>query len=70
MLAEQPAMENEIAKGNLAPIKRWLNEKIHQQGKRYTPEELVRKITGEGLNPDHFIGYLKAKYGEIYSLTL
>ena len=70
MLAELPAMENEIAKGNFALIKRWLNEKIHQQGKRYTPDELVRKITGEGLNPDHFVHYLKVKYGEIYRLAL
>lgn len=70
MIAEQPDMENEIAQGNFSPVKRWLNEKIHQHGKRYTPEELVRNVTGEGLNPDRFIGYLKAKYGEIYSLTL
>ena len=70
MLAEHPSMENEIAKGNFTLIKRWLNEKIHQQGKRYTPDELVRKITGEGLNPDHFVHYLKVKYGEIYRLAL
>lgn len=69
LLREQPDTEGNIAKGNFAPIKNWLNEKIHSQGRLYTPQELVQRVTGESLNPDHFIGYLKNKYSEIYGLT-
>ncbi len=70
MLIEHPDIACEIANGNFVPVKQWLNDKIHRHGKRYTPDELVRRITGERLNSDHLIRYLKAKYGEIYSLTL
>lgn len=70
ILIEHPDIEREIANGNFVPVKQWLNDKIHRHGKRYTPDELVRRITGERLNSDHLIRYLKAKYGEIYSLTL
>jgi len=57
-----------IEAGNFAPIKSWLNDKIHSQGSLYRPRELVQRITGEPLNPDHFIDYLKAKYRAIYQI--
>ncbi len=69
LLSEQPDTEKHISEGNFTPIKQWLNEKIHRQGRLYTPQELVRRVTGEALNPDHFIGHLKQKYSEIYGLT-
>ncbi len=69
LLSEQPDTERNIAKGNFAPIKNWLNEKIHSQGKLYSPQELVQRVTGEALNPDYFVDYLKRKYSEVYNLT-
>ncbi|WP_295623794.1 carboxypeptidase M32 [uncultured Nitrosomonas sp.] len=69
LLNEQPEVEKNIAAGNFAPIKGWLNEKIHRQGRLYTSQELVQRVTGEALNPDYFIGYLKNKYSEIYALV-
>lgn len=69
MLQEQPNTENAIAAGRFAPIKNWLNENIHRQGRLYTPQELVQHVTGEALNPVYFIDYLKNKYGEIYGLN-
>lgn len=69
LLREQPDTERNIAKGNFAPIKNWLNEKIHSQGRLYSPQELVQRVTGEALNPDYFVDYLKRKYGEVYGLT-
>lgn len=68
LLSEQPETEMNIAAGNFASIKDWLNEKIHRQGRLHTPQELVQRVTGEALNPDHFIDYLTTKYSEIYQL--
>ena len=70
LLNEQPDTESNIAKGNFAPVKDWLNEKIHRQGRLYTPQELVQRVSGEALDADYFINYLKSKYSEIYGLTL
>jgi len=69
LLSEQPDTERNIAIGNFAPIKNWLNEKIHRQGRLYSPQELVQRVTGEALNPDYFVDYLNRKYGEVYNLT-
>ncbi|MEK6685080.1 MAG: carboxypeptidase M32, partial [Pseudomonadota bacterium] len=69
LLNEQPGIERNISEGHFAPIKNWLNEKIHSQGRLYTPQELVQRVTGEPLNPDHFINHLKHKYSEIYDLA-
>lgn len=66
LLKEQPNIEQEIAQGDFKPIKNWLNEKIHTQGKLYAPSELVKNVTGEALNPDHFVDYLRDKYCAIY----
>ena len=63
-------VEQEIKKGRFAGIKYWLNEKIHSQGKLYSINELVQNVTGETLNPDFFIDYLKKKYSTIYDLNL
>ncbi|MBA2484422.1 MAG: carboxypeptidase M32, partial [Nitrosomonas sp.] len=70
MTDEIPDVEERIETGNFAPIKAWLNEKIHRQGSLYPPQELVRRVTGEPLNPDYFIDYLKRKYSAIYRLNL
>lgn len=52
--------------GNLAPIKQWLNENIHQFGKLKTPKQLIKDITGEDLNPEYLNKYLAEKFEEIY----
>ncbi|SES74068.1 carboxypeptidase Taq [Nitrosomonas marina] len=62
-------IESKITAGEFAPIKHWLNEKIHSQGRLYTPRELVLRITGEPLNGMRLIEYLEAKYGELYRLN-
>ena len=69
LLSEQPDTEQYIATGNFGPIRQWLNQKIHSQGRLLTPQELVLKVTGESLNPDYFMEYLVNKYSAIYSLA-
>lgn len=65
-LKEIPQLENEIAKGNLKPLLQWLREKVHKHGKTYKAHELCKMITGEELNFQHFMHYVKNKYTENY----
>lgn len=69
MLKALPDAEANIAAGNFTPIKAWLNENIHRQGKLYTPQQLVKNVTGEALNADYLIRYLKTKYSALYQLN-
>jgi len=66
---EIPDFEEQIAQGKLSPIKDWLNKNIHSQGRLFSTEGLLRKVTGEPLNPDYFISYIKDKYQKIYRLN-
>ena len=66
LIEERPEIMSEISKGNLKNLHSWLKENVHQYGATYTPAELIKKITGEELNPKYFLRYLKEKYSEIY----
>ncbi|MEJ5292062.1 MAG: carboxypeptidase M32 [Candidatus Methanosuratincola sp.] len=52
----------EVERGNFAPIRQWLTQNVHNAGNLYDPMDLLRKITGEGINPAHFANYLENKY--------
>ncbi len=57
-----------LANGDFHKINNWLKENIHQYGARYTPDQWLKKITGEAFNPDYYINYLKEKYTTLYDL--
>ncbi|MDD9267773.1 carboxypeptidase M32 [Paenibacillus sp. GCM10023248] len=65
---ELPAFESLIAEGNLGPIKDWLTDKVYKHGKLLTPNEIVRDVTGEDLNPDYLVQYLEEKYQAVYGI--
>lgn len=67
--AEIPRLEDKIAKGEFAPLKAWLNEKIHRSGSFHpSGDALMVAVTGKPLDPAVFLGYLRAKYTDIYKL--
>jgi carboxypeptidase Taq len=57
-----------FAKGDFAPLKKWLNEKIHSQGKRHRAGDLCRLVTGKSLSTEPFLSYLEDKFGKLYGL--
>jgi carboxypeptidase Taq len=63
-------LDEEIGRGNLAPLRTWLHEKVHRIGRRMQAEEIVRAATGEGLSDAAFERYVKEKYGALYGVTL
>lgn len=58
----------EVAKGNLKAVGDWLRDKVFSIASVTTPDEWIRAITGESLNPDYFLDYLEVKYRDIYCL--
>lgn len=58
-----------IAKGEFAPLKQWLNEKVHVHGKRYPAGELCKRITGKPLSADPMMRHLEGKLRVIYGLS-
>ena len=58
------ALENQ----NMKKITNWLGEKIHKYGRLKDTPEIIKKVTGEELNPKYYISYLKEKYKKIYEI--
>lgn len=56
----------DLKDGDLTYINNWLRDNIHQYGAVYTPEELIKRVTGEELSTKYFIDYLENKYKDIY----
>jgi carboxypeptidase Taq len=61
-------LSDSFRRGDYAPLKQWLNEKIHRQGQRWRAPELCRQITGQPLSHEPLMRYLRRKYEPLYGL--
>ena len=61
-------LEKEIERGNMQPLLTWLRRNIHRHGKKYSAQNLCKKITGEKLNFEYFLLYAKEKYKSLYKI--
>nr|MCR5208443.1 carboxypeptidase M32 [Eubacterium sp.] len=67
-MRETVDVEKCVASGNLEPINEWNRENIWKHGGLYTPQQLLSRVLGTGLNADYYVDYLTEKYTEIYDL--
>jgi carboxypeptidase Taq len=67
--ADLPSIEESIASGDFAPLREWLRDNIHRQGRKYTSRELLRRTTGEELRVEPWLDYLERKLLDAGLLT-
>ena len=60
--AELGDLEEQFSRGEFAPLRGWLHEQIYRHGSRYAPSELLRRLTGSGIDPEPYLKYLRAKF--------
>jgi carboxypeptidase Taq len=65
---DAPTLPAQIERGDFAGLLGWLRGNLHTHGRKFTLDELARKITGEPLQARSYVAYLKNKYGEIYGV--
>jgi carboxypeptidase Taq len=65
---QHPAIPAEIGRGEFSTLLNWMRENVHKHGRKYEPQDLVKRATGEPLQSRSYVRYLKAKFGEIYGL--
>ncbi len=63
-----PDLANQIEHGEFSALLGWLRTNLHQHARKFTSPELLKRITGGGLDPAPYLKYLKTKFGEIYGL--
>jgi carboxypeptidase Taq len=62
MRCARPDLDSRIAAGALAPVFDWLAANVWSQASRWETPELVRRASGEALNPAHFRAHLERRY--------
>jgi carboxypeptidase Taq len=60
--AELGDLEEQFARGEFTPLREWLSEQIYSHGSRYPPRELLRRVTGSGIDLEPYLKYLHAKF--------
>jgi carboxypeptidase Taq len=60
---KEPAIVQDLAQGKYESLLKWLRTNVHQPGKRFTPDELMIRATGETTNPKYYVDYMKEKFG-------
>ncbi|ELZ87543.1 carboxypeptidase Taq [Haloferax elongans ATCC BAA-1513] len=61
-------LDEKIASGEFGDLREWLRENVHQHGRQYETNDLVKRATGEDFAADDFLDYVESKYSEIYDL--
>jgi len=61
-------LEADISKGNFDSLLHWLRENIYCHGSKFTPVELVERVTGDSMDSRPYLNYLQNKYSDIYNL--
>jgi carboxypeptidase Taq len=63
-----PDLEEQIAAGELVPLRDWLRDRIYRHGGKLEPKEMIQRVVGGPLDTGPLLDQLEAKFGEIYGL--
>ncbi|KAB1192526.1 carboxypeptidase M32 [Haloferax sp. MBLA0076] len=61
-------LDEKISNGEFADLREWLRENVHQHGRRYETNDLVKRATGADFTADDFLDYVESKYESLYDL--
>ena len=68
-LKDMPDLPEQFSRGEFGALLAWFKEKIHRHGRKFTANELVRRVSGaEQIEAQPYLAYIKRKYTEIYGL--
>jgi carboxypeptidase Taq len=67
-LQAHPDIPQQLRQGDFTTLHTWLRETIYRHGRKYTSDELIRRVTGGPISLAPYQAYLTTKYGALYNL--
>jgi carboxypeptidase Taq len=64
-----PERDAAIGQGDFSTLLSWLRSEVHQYGRKYSPQELVQRVTGAKIETAPYLRYLREKFGAIYGVA-
>ena len=63
ILDDVPDLEDQIERGEFTALRQWLETNVHAHGRKYPPQEVLRRAIGTTIDAKPYLAYLKKKYG-------
>ena len=63
ILEDVPDLEDQIERGEFTALREWLEVNVHAHGRKYPPQEVLRRAIGTTIDAKPYLAYLKKKYG-------
>jgi len=63
-----PNLDGQMARGDLSDLLTWLQTNLYRHGRKFTPNELMERITGSPITTDAWVEYVHDKFGAIYGM--
>jgi carboxypeptidase Taq len=60
-----PDLDEQFEQGEFRALREWLGENLHRHGRKFTPQETLRRVTGSPLDAGPYLRYLKDKVEEL-----
>jgi carboxypeptidase Taq len=58
-----PGVEEQVERGEFGAIREWLGQQVHRHGRKFPPQETLRRAVGTTIDAKPYLAYLRAKYG-------
>ncbi len=69
VVEDLPDLDSQFEQGEFGALRDWLGEKLHRHGRKFTPSETLERVVGTPkVDPEPYVRYLRAKFGELYGL--
>jgi carboxypeptidase Taq len=63
-----PDLDEEIGRGELAPLRDWLAERLYRHGNKFMPKELIERVVGGPVDVGPYLRQLGERAAEIYGI--
>ena len=63
---ELPDLDGTIERGEFGVLLKWLRTNVYRHGRKFTPNELMERVTGQPLTAEPWIAYVRQKFGALY----
>ncbi|MFZ0044173.1 MAG: carboxypeptidase M32 [Solirubrobacteraceae bacterium] len=63
-------LDDQLAAGDLGPLRDWLGVHVHRHGSKFTTAELLAREVGSPMSVAPFARYLRAKIEDVYGIDL
>ncbi len=63
-----PDLDRQVEAGEFQTLLGWLRDNVYRHGRKFTPNELLERVTGRPLVAGPWIAYVRGKFSALYGL--